>query len=127
MIWIDGEEKIEIEIGKIANQRDMSKIEPSKRPLLNPSLELSGIYFMQELRRPVKQEEHKNIRELEEELIANLRKAEFLIAINAEQEEDGKLHIPYLKIKRIRSCSLCLQMLWNLRNLEEARISVLRK
>ena len=37
MIWIDGEEKIEIEIGKIANQRDMSKIEPSKRPLLNPS------------------------------------------------------------------------------------------
>ena len=37
---------------------------------------------MQELRRPVKQEEHKNIRELEEELIANLRKAEFLIAIN---------------------------------------------
>ena len=99
MIWIDGEEKIEIEIGKIANQRDMSKIEPSKRPLLNPSLELSGIYFMQELRRPVKQEEHKNIRELEEELIANLRKAEFLIAINAEQEEDGKLHIPYLKNK----------------------------
>ena len=99
VIWIDGEEKIESEIGKIANQRDMSKIEPSKRPLLNPSLELSGIYFMQELRRPVKQEEHKNIRELEEELIANLRKAEFLIAINAEQEEDGKLHIPYLKNK----------------------------
>ena len=77
----------------------MSKIEPAKRPLLNPSLELSGIYFMQELRRPVKQEEHKNIRELEEELIANLRKAEFLIAINAEQEENGKLHIPYLKNK----------------------------
>ena len=99
VIWIDGEEQIEIEIGKIAKQRDMSKIEPAKRPLLNPSLELSGIYFMQELRRPVKQEEHKNIRELEEELIANLRKAEFLIAINAEQEEDGKLHIPYLKNK----------------------------
>lgn len=47
----------------------------------------------------MKQEEHKNIRELEEELIANLRKAEFLIAINAEQEENGKLHIPYLKNK----------------------------
>lgn len=93
VIWIDGEEKIEIEIGKIANQRDMSKIEPSKRPLLNPSLELSWNYFMQELRRPVKQEEHKNIRELEEELIANLRKAEFLIAINAEQE--GRWKAPY--------------------------------
>lgn len=99
MIWTDGNDQIEVEIQRIASQRDMSKIEPSKRPLLNPSLELSGIYFMQELRRPVKQEEHKNIRELEEELIANLRKAEFLIAINAEQEENGKLHIPYLKNK----------------------------
>ena len=99
VIWTDGEEQIEVEIGRIASQRDMSKIEPSKRPLLNPSLELSGIYFMQELRRPVKQEEHNNLRELEEELVANLRKAEFLIAINAEKEEDGKLHIPYLKNK----------------------------
>lgn len=99
VIWTDGDNQIEVEIQRIATQRDMSKIEPSKRPLLNPSLELSGIYFMQELRRPVKQEEHKNIRELEEELIANLRKAEFLIAINAEQEENGKLHIPYLKNK----------------------------
>mgnify|MGYP004668224093 FL=1 len=99
MIWTDGNDQIEVEIQRIASQRDMSKIEPSKRPLLNPPLELSGIYFMQELRRPVKQEEHKNIRELEEELIANLRKAEFLIAINAEQEENGKLHIPYLKNK----------------------------
>ena len=99
VIWTDGDKQIEVEIQRIASQRDMSKIEPAKRPLLNPSLELSGIYFMQELRRPVKQEEHKNIRELEEELIANLRKAEFLIAINAEQEENGKLHIPYLKNK----------------------------
>ena len=99
VIWTDGDKQIEVEIQRIASQRDMSKSEPAKRPLLNPSLELSGIYFMQELRRPVKQEEHKNIRELEEELIANLRKAEFLIAINAEQEENGKLHIPYLKNK----------------------------
>ena len=99
VVWVDGEDKIEIDLPDVAKQADMSKIEPAKRPLLNPSLELSGIYFMQELRRPVKQEEHKNIRELEEELIANLRKAEFLIAINAEQEEDGKLHIPYLKNK----------------------------
>ena len=99
VLWIDGENQTEVELERIATQRDMSQIDPSRRPLLNPSLELSGIYFMQELRRPVKAEEHKNIRELEEELIANLRKAEFLIAINAEQEEDGKLHIPYLKNK----------------------------
>ena len=32
VIWTDGEEQIEVEIGRIASQRDMSKIEPSKRP-----------------------------------------------------------------------------------------------
>ena len=99
IMWNDGGEQMEIDLERIVRKPDLSKVEPQKRPLINPTLQLSGIYFMQELRRPVKQEEHKNIRELEEELIANLRKAEFLIAINAEQEEDGKLHIPYLKNK----------------------------
>ena len=99
VIWIDGEEQIEIEIGKIAKQRDMSKIEPAKRPLLNPSLELSGIYFMQELRRPVPQEEHKNLRALEEEVIVNLRKSDFLVAMQRKGDEPDKINIPYLKNK----------------------------
>ena len=51
VVWVDGEDKIEIDLPDIAKQADMSKIEPAKRPLLNPTLELSGIYFMQELRR----------------------------------------------------------------------------
>ena len=55
VVWVDGEDKIEIDLTDIAKQADMSKIEPAKRPLLNPTLELSGIYFMQELRRPVGQ------------------------------------------------------------------------
>ena len=99
VIWNNGTDEIEIDLEKIVRRPDLSKMEPAKRPVLNPALQLSGIYFMQELRRPVEKEEHKNLRALEEELIANLRKAEFLIAINAEQEENGKLHIPYLKNK----------------------------
>ena len=100
VIWIDGEEQIEIEIGKIAKQRDMSKIEPAKRPLLNPSLELSGIYFMQELRRPVEKDQHGNLRELEEELIVNLKKSEYLVAMNVDPEDPKKINIPYLKNKK---------------------------
>ena len=117
VIWNNGADEIEIDLEKIVRKPDLSQMEPAKRPLINPTLQLSGIYFMQELRRPVEKEEHKNLRALEEELIANLKKshflvamerdeenpkkikAEFLIAINAEQEEDGKLHIPYLKNK----------------------------
>ena len=67
VVWVDGEDKIEIDLPDIAKQADMSKIEPAKRPLLNPTLELSGIYFMQELRRPVEKDQHGNLRELEED------------------------------------------------------------
>ena len=50
VVWVDGEDKIEIDLPDIAKQADLSKLEPAQRPLLNPTLQLSGIYFMQELR-----------------------------------------------------------------------------
>ena len=86
VVWVDGEDKIEIDLPDIAKQADLSKLEPAQRPLLNPTLQLSGIYFMQELRRPVEKEQHGNIRELEEELIVNLRKSEFLLAMDVDPE-----------------------------------------
>ena len=94
------EDKIEIDLPDIAKQADMSKIEPAKRPLLNPTLELSGIYFVQELRRPVEKDQHGNIRELEEELIVNLKKSEYLVAMNVDPEDPKKINIPYLKNKK---------------------------
>lgn len=100
IVWVDGEDQIEIDLPDIARQTDMSQIEPSKRPLLNPTLELSGIYFMQELRRPVEKDQHGNLRELEEELIVNLRKAEYLIPMNVDPEDPKKINIPYLKNKK---------------------------
>lgn len=100
MVWVDGEDKIEIDLPDIAKQADLSKLEPAQRPLLNPTLQLSGIYFMQELRRPVEKEQHGNIRELEEELIVNLRKSEFLLAMDVDPENPKKINIPYLKNKK---------------------------
>ena len=79
--------QFQVERVSIAKQADMSKIEPAKRPLLNPTLELSGIYFMQELRRPVEKDQHGNLRELEEELIVNLKKSEYLVAMNVDPED----------------------------------------
>lgn len=100
VVWVDGEDKIEIDLPDIAKQADLSKLEPAQRPLLNPTLQLSGIYFMQELRRPVEKEQHGNIRELEEELIVNLRKSEFLLAMDVDPENPKKINIPYLKNKK---------------------------
>ena len=83
----------------IVRKPDLSQMEPAKRPLINPTLQLSGIYFMQELRRPVEKEEHKNLRALEEELIANLKKSHFLVAMERDEENPKKINIPYLKNK----------------------------
>lgn len=33
VVWVDGEDKIEIDLPDVAKQADMSKIEPAKRPL----------------------------------------------------------------------------------------------
>ena len=99
VIWADGEDRTEVDLTDIAKQADLSKLEPAKRPLFNSTLQLSGIYFMQELRRPVKKEERKNMRELEEELIANLLKSDFLIAMDKDPEDPNKVNIPFLKNK----------------------------
>lgn len=100
VVWVDGEDKIEIDLPDIAKQADMSKIEPAKRPLLNPTLELSGIYFMQELRRPVEKDQHGNLRELEEELIVNLKKSEYLVAMNVDPEDLRRSIFRISKIKK---------------------------
>ena len=100
VIWNNGADEIEIDLEKIVRKPDLSQMEPAKRPVLNPSLQLSGIYFMQELRRPVEKDQHGNIRELEEELIVNLKKSEYLVAMNVDPEDPKKINIPYLKNKK---------------------------
>ena len=104
IVWASGEDRQEIELPKLAKQMDYSKLEPAKRPLLNPSLELSGIYFMQEMRRPVTMEEHQEngIRELEEELMVNLRRSEFYLPMQPDPEnpkDPKKMRFPFMKNK----------------------------
>ena len=99
VIWNNGTEEIEIDLERIVRKPNLSQVEPAKRPLINSTLQLSGIYFMQELRRPVAKEEHKNLRELEEELIVNLKKSQFLVAMEVDKENPKKINIPYLKNK----------------------------
>lgn len=100
VVWVDGENKAEVDLTSIARQADFSQLEPKKQPLFNSTLQLSGIYFMQELRRPIKKEERTaNMREMEEELIVNLKKSEFLVAMATDPEEPKKVNIPYLKNK----------------------------
>ena len=94
-----GQKKLEVELSDIAKQPDFSKLEPARRPFTNPTLQLCGLYFMQELRRPVKPEERKDMREMESELLANIVKSEYLIALGADEKDPKKVTFPYLKNK----------------------------
>ena len=99
VVFISGTERLEMELEEIYPTPDFSKLPPQNRPFLNPALQLCGIYFMQELRRPVQPQERGNIRPLEEELIANIRKSKYLIPFQTQEEDPKKTGIPLLKGK----------------------------
>ncbi|MDO4519013.1 MAG: SseB family protein [Eubacteriales bacterium] len=91
-----------VPIESIARRADFSKLEENKRPLINESLQLSAIYFMQEMRKPGQektQERAQMLREKEEELLANFRRSEFLIPTLANPSDPKKVAIPFLKNK----------------------------
>ena len=100
------EQTTEFELTEIVKRPILEKIPEDKRPLENPALQITGTYFMQELRREVPMEEKENIKELEEEMAANLVKSKFMIAVEKPQEgkteEEQKkeaLKVFYLKSK----------------------------
>lgn len=100
VVWVEDGGELEVELTDFVRQPDYSKQPPEKQPLLNPSLQLSAIYFMQELRRPEDARDAGKLRELEEEVLADLVRSEFLIALEENQEDPKKMKLPYLKNKK---------------------------
>ena len=87
----DGAEEFMIQLTEFLRFPDMSAIPEVKRPVENPTLQLSMLYFMQEVRRPVDRAEKLNLNELEEETSANLAKSRFLIPVqDMEVEGEGE-------------------------------------
>lgn len=98
------EEPQEAELKEIVNMVDYSKMPESERPLINAELQLSAIYFLQELRRPVEKRDVEKLVELEEEMCVNLMRSSYLMPIDIIEEDtaDGRkrvagIRFPYLK------------------------------
>ena len=62
----EGEHAVKME--NVIPKPDFSKLPENQQPLLNPSLEISVLYFLQEFTRDIPMEEKTNLRELEEEI-----------------------------------------------------------
>lgn len=97
-----GGELHHLELQQIAPLPDYSDIPENKRPLLNPQLLLTAVYFLQELRRPGVEPDKKLLHELEEEMSSNLAKADYIMPVSVveEGEKKGSIRIPYVQNKQ---------------------------
>ncbi len=73
-----------IPLDQFVKRQDMSSIPLFRRPLENPSLQLTSLYLMQEARRQVPNEEKEELRGLNEEFLINLARARFMMPIEVK-------------------------------------------
>ncbi|MDO5345697.1 MAG: SseB family protein [Lachnospiraceae bacterium] len=107
LVFVDEGATTTIELEELVKRPDYSKMKPQERPITNPELQLTGMYFMQEASRPVPNEEKENLKDLEEELAANMVKSRYIIGIELNEgpeSDDEKLKsrkykLPILKNK----------------------------
>lgn len=102
LMFHEGDGVTRIQLEDLAQKPDMEKFAQEKVPILNPSLQLSAIYFIQELRRPA-EHDMRELHDLEEEMIANFAKAKFIMGLDVAKGEgenpQEQMRIPYVKDK----------------------------
>ncbi len=106
LVFVGEGKKDLIALEELIKKPDYSALPVQQQPVQNPELQLTGLYFMQEAKRPVPNEEKQEVlKELEEELAANLVKARYLVPIellegsetNEEKLKSNKYRFPILK------------------------------
>lgn len=97
----------ELELDHIVKIPDLEKLPEAQRPLMNVQLELSILYFLQELRRPNQKPDKELLAELEEEMAVNLLKSQYILVMEllvpenevTEETENDKIQLSYIKDK----------------------------
>lgn len=85
--------EISIQLSDLVIRRKPEELPEGKRPIENPALHLTAIYFMQEMRRQAEPQPTEELNKLQEELLAHYGKGTFVAAVR----EDGQ--VPILKQK----------------------------
>ncbi len=78
-----------LQLTEIVRRNDISELPEEKRPIENPSLQLSILYFMQEFRAKKENKDMAHIKELEEEMLVNLTRGRYLVPYRPI-EQDGQ-------------------------------------
>ena len=92
-----GEDYI-IQLDEIIKLSDFSELPPEKRPIENRTLQLTMLYFAQEIRANIDNPNTPVIHDMEEEMMVNILKARFLVPVR-EVEVEGQTQMQMLMIK----------------------------
>ena len=101
---------VRIPLADLAEPLKVDEEMAKKLPVSNPELQLTAMYFMQEMRRPVKErdpEEKAQLRAMEEEMAHNLFKSRFIVIYDTSQvkgkwdpkDKNARVGIPQIKTK----------------------------
>lgn len=98
---------VRVELQQLAPAPKPGDMMKGKIPKMNPQLQLTALYFLQELRRPVEREteEKKKLRSMEEEMAVNFMKSRFILAVDVSEvkgkwdpkDKSQKAKIPFVK------------------------------
>lgn len=85
--------EIEILLKELVIRPNYEELPKGQVKVENPQLHLTALYFMQTLRKKPKQEITPEMKEMEEELIANLQKGKFIVPLQGENM------VPFMKMQ----------------------------
>ena len=95
-------EEYRFELTELIKRPDLSRLPKGARTAEavpeNPSLQLSMMYFLQEVRREGEKPDSEACRKMEEEMAANLQRARYFLPVQ-ETEKDGKKAVQIMMIK----------------------------
>lgn len=102
IVFQDGDHQHKLELTSVVKIPDYTKLPERQRPILNPQLQLSAIYFLQELRKPGVEPDKETLKELEEEMSVNLVKSTYLmpVEVDVEKEAPGNIRLLYVQNKQ---------------------------
>lgn len=87
-IVVDGdtETEMKLQLEELVRKPDDSKLSNGQVRIENPSLHLTGMYFMQELRKKQKPELTENLREMQQEMLSHYAEGTYVVALKADQK-----------------------------------------
>ena len=92
--------EISIQLSDLVIRRKPEELPEGKRPVENPALHLTAIYFMQEMRRQAEPQPTEELNKLQEELLAHYGKGTFVAAVREDgqgpilKQKDGSIYQP---------------------------------